>query len=509
MRTLHLLAIVLIIASGLSVVADRDGSHTVSRIRLILSTTAATASVTVDGATLASYRPSAVIGSPGLYATHTGRTLQLSRNVAGEPAEATFDVILDGVPLGSAITWHVDTSTPTETQLEVALGDATRPVLVDRFESSERAVDFTTWSDVLLHASEVAIPPIHPLVLAHYYPWYTLDTWRDARMADQPLQLYSIDDTRDVARLVQQAVSAGIDVFVSSWREWPQSVGDPSDRSMRVLLDAARPTPMKVCVYTESFTANPALDWSTAEPQTMERWLADIVDRYASDPAYLRINGRPVIFVYAASLIGLEDWGDVITQLRASGRNPLLVGDFYESRLIENFDGQYRYSTVSLSKDDLLDVYAHQSLRARTFGLLQPGDSRRIWVASVTPGADDTKLMDRDTHLVVDRAGGHEYDDQWATAIRTGADWVIVTNWNEWWENTEIEPSQRYGTVYLAATRKWAELFKNGRTSCGSCGGSTPESGNRREEVAVAGGTCKDCGQNFVHAQMPGRHFLP
>lgn len=91
MRTLHLLAIVLIIASGLSVVADRDGSHTVSRIRLILSATAATASVTVDGATLAIYRPSAVIGSPGLYATDTGRTLQLSRNVAGEPAEATFD----------------------------------------------------------------------------------------------------------------------------------------------------------------------------------------------------------------------------------------------------------------------------------------------------------------------------------------------------------------------------------------------------------------------------------
>lgn len=68
---------------------------------------------------------------------------------------------------------------------------------------------------------------------------------------------------------------------------------------------------------------------------------------------------------------------------------------------------------------------------------------------------------------------------------------MIVTNWNEWWENTEIEPSQRYGTVYLAATRKWTELFKNGRTSCGSCGGSTPESGNRREEVAVAGERAK------------------
>jgi len=341
-----------------------------------------------------------------------------------------------------------------------ALADFARPVLVDRFDSAAKAAQFTTRTDSLRLRASVNLPAIAPLVLAHYYPWYTLETWRDPKMADQPLRLYSTDETADVSREIAQALSAGIDVFVSSWREWPAEVADPSDRSMRVLLDAARPTRMKVCIYTESFTANAALDWSTAEPATMEKWIADIVDRYGADPAYLRVDGRPVIFVYAATLIQLDDWTALIARLRASGRNPLLVGDFFESRLIEAFDGQYRYSTVGLVAPDLLDVYQHQSLRARTFGLLQPADRRRIWVAPVTPGSDDTLLSERDTHQVIDRAGGRLYDLQWSTAIETGADWVIVTSWNEWWENTEIEPSRRYGTAYLDATRTWASLFK-------------------------------------------------
>jgi len=438
-----------------------DAAPPLARVRLILSTTAKTVAVTLDGATLASYRPFTVNPSD-VHATHTGRTMQMSNPRAGESADATFDVVLADVPPGAAITWHLDADASAQTRLEVyALADFARPVLVDRFDSTGGSAEFTTRTDPLRSRAAVSLPPVSPLVLAHYYPWYTMDTWRDPRMADQPLRLYSTDEAPDVSREIAHALSAGIDVFVSSWREWPAEVGDPSDRSMRVLLDAARPTRMKVAVYTESFTANAALDWSTAEPATMEKWIADIVDRYGSDPAYLHVDGRPVVFVYAATLVPLDDWTALSARLRATGRNPLLIGDFFESRLIEVFDGQYRYSTVSLSADDLADVDLHQSLRARTFGLLQPADRRRIWVAPVSPGADDRLLTDRTDHQVVDRDGGRLYDRQWATAINTGADWVMVTSWNEWWENTEIEPSRRYGTAYLDATRRWVDIFKS------------------------------------------------
>ena len=61
---------------------------------------------------------------------------------------------------------------------------------------------------------------------------------------------------------------------------------------------------------------------------------------------------------------------------------------------------------------------------------------------------------------VLDRSNGSVYDEQWGRPIDAGADWVIVTSWNEWWENTEIEPGERYGTTYLERTRAWADAFK-------------------------------------------------
>jgi hypothetical protein len=61
---------------------------------------------------------------------------------------------------------------------------------------------------------------------------------------------------------------------------------------------------------------------------------------------------------------------------------------------------------------------------------------------------------------VVDRSNGEVYDRQWRSAIETGADWVVVTSWNEWWENTHVEPSERYGSTYLQRTRVWANVFK-------------------------------------------------
>src|SRR5262249_45040299 len=254
--------------------------------------------------------------------------------------------------------------------------------------------------------------------------------------------------------------AAGIDVWVVSWQGLDAGNGF-NDRRMRIALDAAAAAGMRACVYTETYVANPANSASLGiDPRTLFEWLADIVDRYGSHPSYLRVAGRPVIFTYAASLLSQADWADVFARLRTSGRNPLVIGDFSRSPLLEPFDGEYQYSNVFSSGDALADLTRSESLRVRTFNLLRAGDRRRVWVASVTPGFDDSHLADRRTPRIVDRANGSVYDDQWSKAIDTGADWIVVTSWNEWWENTEIEPGVRYGNAYLERTRNWAHLFK-------------------------------------------------
>ena len=65
-----------------------DPAESLARVRLIVTTKAATAAVTVDGATIASYISSVLDGSPAVSVSRTGRTLRLSGNVPGQSAEA-------------------------------------------------------------------------------------------------------------------------------------------------------------------------------------------------------------------------------------------------------------------------------------------------------------------------------------------------------------------------------------------------------------------------------------
>ena len=101
----------------------------------------------------------------------------------------------------------------------------------------------------------------------------------------------------------------------------------------------------------------------------------DLVDLYGSHPAYLRVGGRPVIFVYLAPILSEATWAAIAARLRSTGRNPLLIGDFARSTLLEPFDGEYQYTNVFSSEAALLDLNRTESLRVRTYSLLRAGRS--------------------------------------------------------------------------------------------------------------------------------------
>ena len=85
--------------------------------------------------------------------------------------------------------------------------------------------------------------------------------------------------------------------------------------------------------------------------------------------------------------------------------------------------------------------------------------SPRIAAATVMPGYDETRLLGR-SGRVVPRIEGEFYDRQWEAARASGADWVVISTWNEWAENTEVEAGQRFGEFYVWRTRFWAAALK-------------------------------------------------
>jgi hypothetical protein len=65
--------------------------------------------------------------------------------------------------------------------------------------------------------------------------------------------------------------------------------------------------------------------------------------------------------------------------------------------------------------------------------------------------------------MVVDRANGGFFEAQWSAAVAAQPDWILVTSWNEFWENTHVEPSVRYGHHYQLRTRAWSNAFRRHR----------------------------------------------
>jgi len=165
-------------------------------------------------------------------------------------------------------------------------------------------------------------------------------------------------------------------------------------------------------------------------------------------------------FAYAGQRLTESQWIDVLGRLRATRRDIFLIGEGNNATRLGAFDGLFFYASNVFQGDEIRDFDRAQSLTARTYHLLPNAGRRRVWVATVSPGYDDTRLADGRVARVSNRDDGRYYDRQWQNAIDMRADWIVVTSWNEWWENSEIEPSERYGDVYLRATNTWTSLFR-------------------------------------------------
>ncbi len=437
-----------------------DPATDLVRTRAFLTTTAPTLDLSIDGALLGNAVFSIQRGLSTVRFTIDRNTIRMTGSQQGASTDAVIDMILAQVPAGSTIGWTLSAPQSASTRLDVRNVNASEAP-VDVFDLNGAAGRYTSQSDLLRRNGPIG--PIRGvnsrLVLAFFYPWWDRAGWASPLFIDAPLQPYSTDDPADLARVMSQAKSAGLDALVVSWAG-KDYAGGIDHRRMLACLTAAQTAGTKVAALLEATAANPQHEDGAADPDTVFRWLVDIVDNYAPQSAYLRVGGRPVVMAYAAQRMSQAGWADALSRLRASGRDVLMIGEGINATRLGALDALFYYPSNDFQGDTIRDFDRTQSVSVRTYHLL-PNDTgiRRIWVATVSPGYDDTHLTDGRVPRVTDREGGAYYDRQWQAAIDLRADWIVVTTWNEWLENTEIEPSVRYGDLYLTKTRTWAAKF--------------------------------------------------
>jgi hypothetical protein len=288
-----------------------------------------------------------------------------------------------------------------------------------------------------------AVRADHVPVFAYFYQWFERSSWLRAKV-DHPLAgNYSSDDPHVLRDQIQQARAAGVDGFLTSWKDTPAL-----DRRLRLLLAIAASEHFEIGVVYE------ALDFHR-EPLPVATVRADMVRLVAEWGGNLRTRhfGRPVIV-----WTGTDRYStlDVRSVHEALGRRAYLLAasktvDGYE-RVAADVDGEAYYwssanprSPTTATKLGQLSAAVHRH--------------RGIWIAPAAAGFDGRTLGHS---RVIARDGGSTFRLSLDDAYASTPDAVGVISWNEWSENTYIEPGRRYGTQELSVLRDYLRSIGHG-----------------------------------------------
>lgn len=296
----------------------------------------------------------------------------------------------------------------------------------------------------------IPVPPADALgerlVLAFYYAWYGMGTWQEP-LPDRPLHTYMSTDPAAIERHVLWARQAGIDALVQSWYG-PQVENNQTEPNFATLLDIAAQHGLNAAVDLE--VTSPLIH-SQADVVAALRHLLTV---HVSHRAYLRVGGRPVVFFWRQNRYPVQSWYAIRDQVDPQ-RTSIWIMEGTDLEYLGPFDGNHLYSVAWDPEPE--GTLVRWGQRVRDWNLAH--GAAKYWVATVMPGYDD-RGTGRPDAFVRDRAGGAYYRRCWDGAIRSGADLVMLTSFNEWMEGTQIEPSVSYGDFYLNLTRELADLYR-------------------------------------------------
>lgn len=268
-------------------------------------------------------------------------------------------------------------------------------------------------------------------VLAYYYIWFDVRSWQRAKIDYPLLGRYSSDDPKVMRQHIRWAKEAGIDGFIVSWKST-----DKLNRRLEQLVQIAEQEDFKLAIVYES------LDFER-KPLPVQQVGADLkyfIDHYANHPVF-NLFGKPMVIWAGTWEFSLEAIQSVVQDKReyifilASEKN---VKGY--QRLARLVDGDaYYWSSVN---PDTHPGYP-EKLMAMAEVVHENGG---LWISPAAPGFD-SRLLGGTT--VIDRKRGEILQTEMNVALEFAPDAIGLISWNEFSENSHIEPSDIYGTRYL------------------------------------------------------------
>jgi hypothetical protein len=268
-------------------------------------------------------------------------------------------------------------------------------------------------------------------VFAYYYIWFDPSSWNRAKTDLPVLGKYSSDDPDVMRQQIVWAKQAGIDGFIVSWKHTATL-----DRRLGRLIDVAESEHFSLEVIYQG------LDFDR-KPLPAARIAADF--RYFSQTFALRAPFRafakPVIIWSGTWMYNTAD----IARTTALVRPAVMVLASEKSvagyeRLADSVDGNaYYWSSVN---PDTNSSYLEKLVDLSNAIHGRGG----LWIAPAAVGFDARQIGGT---TVVDRQNGDVLKRELATANASAPDALGLISWNEFSENSQIEPSRNFGFRYL------------------------------------------------------------
>ena len=282
-------------------------------------------------------------------------------------------------------------------------------------------------------------------VLAYYYIWFQEQSWDRAKTDYPQLGRYDSDDVEVMRQHIRWAKGAGIDGFIVSWK----STLTLNHRLER-LIEVARDEDFKLAIIYQG------LDFHR-DPLPIEQIAADIdhfMASYGGDAVFELFDGPPVL-IWSGTWEFTTDEIERVTRTRSlrsgcdwnSNLEPMCVQLLATEKNVQGverlrglIDGNaYYWSSVN---PDTFPGY-EEKLDAMSDAVHASGG---IWIAPAAPGFD-ARLIGGTS--VVERQNGDMFRTQLDAAYAAAPDAIGVISWNEFSENSHIEPSEAHGTASL------------------------------------------------------------
>jgi hypothetical protein len=306
---------------------------------------------------------------------------------------------------------------------------------------------------------------------------------------------YTSSDSRVLQQQIDWAADYGVDAFSLEWTT-PRGIGTSGsleDNIDDAFLKAPNLARIRWCIFYDTIlriTQDPAVnaDFSNGvnfdDPKVYNAFVSDFdhfSTKYFAQPQYLKIDGRPVIYIYAAWNFHGNFAGaikDARTKALAQGYDVFIVGDVlaadrFSTSLVSQFDANTAFTFLIQGLPIGLDMGTaapaidkfFQSWRSKIQGMKVVG---RDDLVNFQPGwapQFDNRLFDAANSIYVPALSKDQVTAM-AQVARGNAETVgslnqrliWVNTWNNWAEATTIEPTANQGSKYPAGNYQFDML---------------------------------------------------